>query len=51
MLHDGNKKKLLVYFNVDSIALLSKTKRFAQISTFQAVDIEIKKWEMYVIQK
>ena len=39
MLHHENQNKLLVYFFGDSIALLSKNKHFAHISTCQAVDI------------
>ena len=39
MLHHENQNKLLVYFIVDSIALLPKNKHFAHISTFQAVEI------------
>ena len=51
MLHHENQNKLLVYFIVDNIALLCKNKHFAHISSFQAVDIEFKQEEMYVIQK
>ena len=40
MLHHENQNKLLVYFIVDSITLLSKNKHFAHTSTFQAVDIK-----------
>ena len=51
MLHHENQNKQLVYFILYNIALLSKNKHFADISSFQAVDIEFKQEEMYVIQK
>ena len=51
MLHYENQNNLLLYFIVDNSALLSKNKHFAHIITFQAVDIEFKKEEMYDIQK
>ena len=51
MLHHENQNKLLIYFIVDNIALLSKNKHFAHISAFQAVNIEFKQEEMYVIQR
>ena len=51
MLHHENQNNLLLYFIVDNIALLSENKQFAHISAFQAMDIEFKQEEMYVIQK
>ena len=51
MLHHENQNNLLIYFIVYNTALLSKNKHFAHISAFEAVDIEFKQEEMYVIQK
>ena len=51
MLHYENQNNLLLYFIGDNIALLSKNKHFAYISIFQAVDIELKQEEMYIMQK
>ena len=51
MLHHENRNNLLVYFILDNIALLSKNKHFAHISSFQAVEIEFKQEELYVMQK
>ena len=38
MLHYENQNKLLVYFIADNIALLSKNKHFAHISTYNSYD-------------